>query len=274
MQNMKYDVQDLLTKIYAEFSMSTTRNRELKEYFDKIVLAYSHMIKCCPTRWAGIYNSLEHMLKVWDPVKKYFIDKGETYCSPSIWRFIKEQKDEISTDVTLPELILYFVHSFLFEFQKRILIIEKAATDVTELHIILTGLRDVLTERKNEKFFGARAHFGLLKLPKNEQTKFEKIAIDVYERALWYLEKWYDFGNKFHLAALKFNLKKSVPNMTDCLEISKFFNLNQTDNEDELFSEVCSLKTILESMDKSVFEDKTNPQLWAFVLKKGEMPNL
>ena len=88
MLTMKYDVQELLLKVYSEFSHSTTNNKNLREYFDEIEIAYAQMIRCVPQRCAGLYLSLEQLLKVWEPVKRYFVDKGEDCCSHTIWKFV------------------------------------------------------------------------------------------------------------------------------------------------------------------------------------------
>ena len=116
---------------------------------------------------------------------------------------------------------------------------ERTDTDVTEIHDVLTELKEVLNKRISEKFYGGRALFGLRKLSPRDQQKFNRMADEVYKRALQYLDKWYDFTNNFHLIASKFNLKKCFPSTDDCLKISEFFDIDLSKKTDQLFSDVC-----------------------------------
>lgn len=56
--------------------------------------------------------AVDRLIKNWPAIKMYFINQGQEECDHIIWKCIQDV-DGLSDLKTLPELILYFVHSFL-----------------------------------------------------------------------------------------------------------------------------------------------------------------
>lgn len=113
---MKY-VECLVLKIYSEFSSSTCNVKELRNCFDFLDLTYYETLKHISTRWVSLYKAIDRLLKNWPAITLYFINQGEEECNPMIWSFVKDHENSINDEKSLPELMLYFVHSFLHVFK-------------------------------------------------------------------------------------------------------------------------------------------------------------
>ena len=58
---------------------------------------------------------------------------------------------------------------------------------------MLTFLRNCLQTCLKDKYFGARVNQGLAHLDRHQRQKFESEAMTVYQSAIAYLKKRYDF---------------------------------------------------------------------------------
>jgi hypothetical protein len=47
----------------------------------------------------------------------FFISLGKEICNSTIWKFICSQEDGLSEHLTVPECIMYFLHTFPYVFQ-------------------------------------------------------------------------------------------------------------------------------------------------------------
>jgi hypothetical protein len=194
----------------------------------------------------SLCNALDSLLKCWEAIKVYFLKQGQN-CNAVIWEFIGDQEDGFSTELTVPERILHFVHSHLFVFQKLILVLERNDIDVSELHDILSEAFNQISQCQEESFCGMNVNLRLLKFDQSQKTKFMKEADLVTSRAIAYLEKWTDFSDEFLICAKAFNLKKSIPSINDFIQLAGFSNIDiSSTGKDELFSEVCSFNTKLQ----------------------------
>jgi hypothetical protein len=94
------------------------------------------------------------LLKCWESIKVYFLKQGQENCNAVIWEIIGDEEDCLSTELTVPECFLYFVHSYLFVFQIYILVLERNEIDVSELHDILSEAFNQISQRQEESFYG------------------------------------------------------------------------------------------------------------------------
>ncbi|CAM5148887.1 unnamed protein product [Eretmochelys imbricata] len=285
---LSYDVENLVIKVFSEFSSSAKNISELKEFFDFLETDYSEILRHVPTHFLTLFTAVDRILKHWPALKSYFVKKGEEKVSCAIWAFLSEQEDAVSDDdiVTLPELYVYFVHNILSQFNNTVKVLESDYIQVTELYGVFNRLRREIQNRQEQGFYGYKATQFLKKLPPNEQNKFVGDAQRAYTRMLQYLEKWFDFSeNSFYLLCAPLNLDGP-------LELDKLCALTanwdiQVDG-DELFTEMCSLNDALPAL-KSLTNDAELPlspqqqerrrrisvsEVWVEFFKRWEAPNL
>lgn len=71
-KTLKFDVESLVLKIYNEFSTSSKRYDQLKEYCKFLETEYKKLLKHIPIRWLTLYTALDRLLLNWTAVKMYF----------------------------------------------------------------------------------------------------------------------------------------------------------------------------------------------------------
>lgn len=192
---LKYDVEILVIKVFNEFSISAKRVTELKDCFEFVQQDFHNVSRHISVRWLSLYSAVDRLILNWNAIKVYFLKKGQNNCDGIIWKFIKDQADELSEQLTLSECYLWFVHHILSVFQKSILMLEKKNLDATDVFDIMNGLRNQNLKRKNDEFFGITVTTRLNGLTSMEKNEFKTSALDSYQRAIDYLEKWFDFEN-------------------------------------------------------------------------------
>lgn len=137
MKVIKYDVETLVLKVFNEFSMSSKRVEELKECFKFLQQDFHNVLRHIPVRWLSLFNAVDRLILNWNAIKSYFIKNGENECDKIIWKFIGEQKNELSEQLTLSECYIWFVHHVLSIFQKHILILEKNNLNAPEVYDVM-----------------------------------------------------------------------------------------------------------------------------------------
>ncbi|GFW67859.1 uncharacterized protein TNCV_3871891 [Trichonephila clavipes] len=81
---MPVDVENIVMKVFAEFSCSAKKREDLKECFDFFESEYREVIRHVPTRWFSLFNALDRMLSSWGPLKRYFIERGSDNCPTAL----------------------------------------------------------------------------------------------------------------------------------------------------------------------------------------------
>ncbi|GFW00638.1 uncharacterized protein TNCV_2283841 [Trichonephila clavipes] len=81
---MPVDVENIVLKVFAEFSCSAKKREDLKECFDFFESEYREVIRHVPTRWLSLFNALDRMLSSWGPLKRYFIERGSDNCPTAL----------------------------------------------------------------------------------------------------------------------------------------------------------------------------------------------
>ncbi|XP_050776316.1 uncharacterized protein LOC127032781 isoform X1 [Gopherus flavomarginatus] len=281
---LSYDVENLVIKVFSEFSSCAKNISELKEFLDFMETEYSEILCHVPTRFLTLFTAVDRLLKNWPALKSYFVSKGEETVSCAIWAFLSEQEDTVSNDdITLPELYIYFVHSIMSQFNNTIKVLESDYIQVTELYAIFNKLRREIQIRQEQGFYGYKVTQFLKKLPPNKQNKFVGDAQQVYTRMLQYLEKWFDFSeNSFYVLCAPLNLDRP-------LELDKLCalttNLGIKVDGGELFTEMCTLNDVLPTLKSLTnYAELTLRQeqhhrisvseVWVEFFKHWEAPNL
>lgn len=150
------------------------------------------------------------MLASWEPLKSYFLAQGSDECTRAIWNVIEDQEHEMapSDEPTFSELYRYLVHFFMSSFQDTLLKLETQSTTSFDLYSIMYKFRSTLKSRQQEQFFGMKAKLALRKnyLPETSRKKFTADCLLVYQRAIAYLEKWFDFDGSPYRAFVSLGL--------------------------------------------------------------------
>ncbi|XP_037504964.1 uncharacterized protein LOC119381046 [Rhipicephalus sanguineus] len=268
-KSLKFDVETLVLKVFKEFSSSSKCVEELKTFFEFCDQEYSKVLCHISVRWLSLFTALDRLIKNWTPIKSYFLSQGEEECEKIIWRFISNQADGLSESVTLPECYMHFMHSFLAMFHSAILTLEKSHLEPTELYAVMTKLRKQLINRRDDMFFGVKANLGLEILPGGQVAKLE--FLNVYDRALAYLEKWFDFENSPFKMLAELDLRKGAPTTLVVINAGNLFGIDFQEEGDELYSELCLLKDALPGLLKC---DEKSSSMWLKFLKAVKCPLL
>ncbi|CAF4530924.1 unnamed protein product [Rotaria socialis] len=82
------DVEHILLSIYSHFSRSAKRIDELKQYYEFYEQDFKAILKHIKIRWLSLYLSIERLVEVFVPVKKYFLEQHEN-CPLEIKEFFE-----------------------------------------------------------------------------------------------------------------------------------------------------------------------------------------
>ena len=139
------------------------------------------------------------LVECWKAVKTYFIADVCKFVKTNklIWKFVKDQTNGLLDNgvLSLPECYMHFVLNFMKIFTRAIEKLESETTYITQVYDILDGLRNELTTRVSDQFFGFSVNNNFQHLAPNQIQCFKKDALNVYTRALAYLNQWFNFEN-------------------------------------------------------------------------------
>lgn len=258
-KKLPYDIENLVIKVYNEFSISAQNVEQLKDCFDFVNLEYKNILRHVPTRWLSLYPAVDRLLKCWPAIKTYFLQQDNVH--QVILEFINDCSNESEKDIylTLPECYLYFVHNIMNLFHLLIAKLESNTITVIDLHNTLCCFRDSLKSRI--KFFGFKVNQALPKLTIPEKNLFEENAINFLSMCIFYFEKWYNFKDSpFQYFS---NLCPSkLDSFQDIIKAAEVLKL-QFDG-DELYEEYIMLKTVAHCIDNKLPVD----QQWIEIFKK------
>ncbi|CAM4758191.1 unnamed protein product [Rotaria magnacalcarata] len=114
-QHLPVDVETYLSQLYSHFNSSSKRIAELKEYFEFVEIEYLRLLQHIKIRWLSLYNSIDRLLKVYEPLSSYFCDINNDNadaitCPPAIKIFFSSNMSKCT---------LYFLHQILFDIQTK-----------------------------------------------------------------------------------------------------------------------------------------------------------
>ncbi len=113
-----------------------------------------------------------------------------------------------------------------------------------------------MKNRSSEEFYGSFAFKNFNKLSEKDKTLFKESSNDVYNRALNYLEKRFDFKNSIFKDFTELSLLNKL-NYEKVIKISKRLNIPLEENQ--LFDEISLVNGILEKFsidDKNLSLEK------------------
>lgn len=93
LDGLDFGLKTWVLKIYAHFSVSASRRKDLKEFVLYAELEWQELVKNCPTRWLSIGSAIQKILKFYPALIPYFISLGED-CSKQIKKLLFIREDE------------------------------------------------------------------------------------------------------------------------------------------------------------------------------------
>lgn len=169
-------------KIYSYFYIYTIRVEKFKEICDDIDLQYRKLLGYSKTRWLTFLPALERILKLFHPLKLYFLE--EKKCPTILKDFFNNP---------FAEALLFFVHNQVSTFHKHILKIESHNISMCETFLILKELKLKLSERKPQEFLPINVKRIISKLEKdqsNEVKLFKESVQLFYQTCIEYVNQW------------------------------------------------------------------------------------
>ncbi|XP_061440961.1 uncharacterized protein LOC133364431 isoform X1 [Rhineura floridana] len=231
-------------------------------------MQYHAVINHGNTRWLSLFPAVEWLLQLWPAIKSYFLELGEEQTDDMIWNFIGDQADEATGDTTekisVPECYLYFVHHYMQLFHETISLLERKHSVSPHLHTFMCSLREKLVNRVDNRFFGAKVLSGLKHLPESQRASFTTDALQMYNRAIAYLDKWYDFENSQLKEFTAFDLDRESDELTVDHVSKVASNLGIEVDVDGLFDELCLVKKFVPEVRTS---DLPLDEKWVQLLK-------
>ena len=73
---LTYDVEILVLKVYAEFSLSAKNVENLKEFCEFAEQEYSEILRHLSVRWLSLERAVDRFLKNCKALKMYFVSQG------------------------------------------------------------------------------------------------------------------------------------------------------------------------------------------------------
>lgn len=260
------DVENLILKIYAHFSISAKRREELKDFHNFVDNDYHEIIRHVTTRWLSLLPCIDRILGSWSGLNSYFSSKGESLPN-TLKSALHFENDEISKSI---EIYMLFLSNILVIFQQCILKLESNKVTYVELYGIINELRVQIQTRISEEMFGFIYSQKLRLLLPAEARKIKNNFIEFLKDALNYIDKRIDVTEKGKIAVIgKLNISKNhfpaFKNFTDAVDV---LQLASRINIDKMFDEYAIIKDFLNKTD-AWHELSTNGK-WVYVFKNCE----
>ncbi|CAF4037025.1 unnamed protein product [Rotaria sordida] len=232
------DVESYLSQLYSHFSSSSKRVAELKEYFEFVEEDYLRLLQHIKIRWLSLYNSIDRLLKVYDPLSSYFFEND------------KENEDQ----TTYPQIIinffsstvskctLHFLHQVLFDIQLKNLELQQYSTSFADLHRIITSLLKKLNDRLEQKYFGHHTRSILNSMSKDDQEKTISSFTQYLSNVIKYINKYYEEHSLLAETLSIFGIIEIDQIKFD--QIERCVNILKLElDHDQLFEEMINLQT-------------------------------
>lgn len=267
------DVESIVTAVYGHFSISANRRVELQGFFEFCDMEFQEIIRHVNTRWLSLGPAIERLLLSWKPIVSYFKSLGDE-CPVRLRKLLGLHVDNDDDDlqVKVTEAYLSFVQNLCCVFEKTVLVLEKDNKSFCELYAIMHDLRSKLKDRLSDKFFGFGAQCILKSesIPPTRKKSVEANFLVGLQKAVTYLEQWFDFSpNAITCALQPFSLKvvpsfESIANACDVLGITANVDI------DTMYDELSSTKMALEKCVADVKCDSAAEKWQTFFISCGE----
>lgn len=223
-----------------------------------------------------MYTSIERLLRVFNPVKDYFLST-ENDCPKELQEFFSSEE---------AHCVLCFLEHILHIIQKANLKLQRRYLSAVALHRIITDLKFNLQQRVNSGFFGTNCRLKLSRLPPDAMGRLNNSFVHFIERVIEYIDEYYLLKKKakngkviepkdvipavLYEAMSPFgstNLDIQWNQITRCIELFRMENLNEND----LFNEFTEIQSVFQSIQnrniplydqvQSYVDKKINPNL-------------
>lgn len=243
MNFLSYDIENVILKIYSHFSHSAVRREELKKFIDMVDGDFHELKRHVGTRWLSLLPCIDTILLNWKAIKNYFVSLGEE-CPMLLQNLLM-----LNSTHGLIEIYLHFGSHILHVFNKTVKCLEGNFITILDVYNIMNTLKKELTQRKEDLFFGYETKKKIKELELSSPELTNKIYTNFLlfiDKALCYLEKWFNFSNTNWLFSLNnFNLKTEMKyehfvNIIEALNLQKL-NIDM----DNLYSEILVMNELL-----------------------------
>lgn len=262
---LTYDVETLVMKIFAEFSLSSKRIEALKTCFQFLDIEYAQILRHVMTRWLSLLHAINRIIESWPAIKMYFQKVGEKECHKAIWVFMENSYDE--TVLTLQECYIYFLQHYMTLMNEVNLKLQSEYLMISELHQIMVYVIDQLEGRLKDNYFGMAVHKSLRFLREEEKTLFMNDARMVYRRTIEYIKNRYDVNNSIYKNFQILNLKSTENFFTKMMKAAATVDIAVSDN---FYTECKAIETAAANVASDVQVDKK----WVQLLKGGLFPEV
>lgn len=224
------DFECIVVKIYSFFYIYSVRVEALKEFCDSTDTEYQKLLGYSKTRWLALMPALERILKMFQPLKSYFLSIDKC---PNILKTFFENPSS--------ELWLYFLHAQAATFHQAVLKIEGQNVSAIESTKEINRLRENLALKESSIFLPHAVRNLMVKIQETDAAAVQKVksaAAEFYKTSKEYLEQWCQFNadlQVFEWANLtKVPMWDEVQNVTDLLITQGFISSSQ---DTEVFDE-------------------------------------
>lgn len=265
--SLNCDVETIITSVYSHFSVSAVRREELQEFFTFVDLEYHELMRHVATRWLSLGPAINRMLQCWPAVVSYFRSLGED-CPKRIAKCLGLPSDNDNDDggvkLSISRAYLHFVLNLCTLFEKCVLALEDDTVTVCELFPIMLELKNKLCDRVADRFFGfdASAILQSEDVPVNVKQTVETNFIAGLQRAISYLQQWFDFSENNPMNALQYLSLKQMPTFQQLSQACSALNLTATLNMDSLYDEFCTTKAALQAIVSESNSQTSVPEKW------------
>jgi hypothetical protein len=83
--------------------MSSKRVDELKECFEFVQQDFHNVLRHISVRWLSLFNAVDRLILNWKAIETLFIKNGKNECDKIIRKFIEDQKNELSEQLSLSD---------------------------------------------------------------------------------------------------------------------------------------------------------------------------
>ncbi|XP_036320408.1 uncharacterized protein LOC118734840 [Rhagoletis pomonella] len=229
------DIEVIVVKIFSYFYIYTVRVEHLKEICDTVDVEYKKMLGYSKTRWLTLKPAIERILKLFKPLKKYFLE--QPHC-PSILKTFFENSTS--------EMWLLFTHCQASLFHNYITQIESQNICMVEVALLIKQLKLKITERRDGIFLPLMLKKIISEFERAGTENLSEIKDQVkkfYINCIDYLNQW-DHAFK-EVEGMEWVLLRTMPSWHDvernCVYIMEKRSQIKI-NDSELFDEFTCVK--------------------------------
>ena len=175
------DVDCIVMKLYNHFHIFSIRVAELIEFSEFVGVTYRNLLSFSKTRWLSLLPAIERILKMFEPLKSYFLSQSNSKCPAILKSFFSDP---------INECYLLLIHSQMSVFQHSILSIEKENNSICEVLAVLSKVLKSLNSRKREHFIPLSVKQLLNDCDDQSFKKFDIAVSTFYDVSVDYLSSW------------------------------------------------------------------------------------